>query len=175
MFQRHHKSGKSIHDSDFDEPNYYKQEKFLDYEEWQNIPENKRPWYEYNHSLNDRKEISTIQKMIIPCIEEIVASGLTSRQKQIVTMYFLLNQTQVFIAKKLGISQPTVSQHLNGKKRKGKKVGGSIKKIRKKIHKMSSTQHKANFNGSHILDTLTQLLEEKSLRRSYTLLQNIIK
>ena len=54
-------------------------------------------------------------------------------------MYFLHDHTQVHIAHKLGISQPTVNQHLNGKKRNGKKVGGSIRKIRKMIHYMSSS------------------------------------
>jgi DNA invertase Pin-like site-specific DNA recombinase len=52
-------------------------------------------------------------------------------------MYFLHDHTQVHIARELGISQSTVSQHINGKKRNGKKIGGSIRKIRKAIRYMS--------------------------------------
>ena len=90
-------------------------------------------------------------------------------------MYYVDDNTQVLIARKLGISQPTVSQHLNGKKRNGKKIGGSIKKIRKIIHRMSSN-HKAHYDKSHVVDTLDQLLNEKvSHRESYKLIRRILK
>ena len=113
--------------------------------------------------------------MIIPCIREIIASGLTSRQKEVVTMYFLHKQTQVSIARKLGISQPTVNQHLNGKKRKGKKVGGSIRRIRKVIHGMSSACN-SHPHQSHIINTLDQPLNETTgIRKSYELIHCMLK
>ena len=46
-------------------------------------------------------------------------------------LYFFEGQTQEQIALTLGISRRVVSQHLFGVKRKGKRVGGAINKIRK--------------------------------------------
>jgi RNA polymerase sigma factor (sigma-70 family) len=161
--------------SDFLESSILKREIFLDYEHWQSIADNKRPWYEYNHSTQDRNYTAAIQRIIIPCINEIISSALTNRQKEVVTMYFLSNHTQVHIAHELGISQPTVSQHLNGKKRKGKKIGGSIRKIRKIIHRMSSID-KVNHSESQIINILNQLLDSRtSLRKSHDLLRSMLK
>ena len=123
-------------DSDLYDTSSFKKEIFLDYSQWQNIAEDKLLGYEYNHRTRDRKEAATIQRIIIPCLKKIIVSGLTKRQKEVVTMYFLHDHTQVHVAHELGISQPTVNQHLSGKKRNGKKIGGSIRKIRKLIHRM---------------------------------------
>jgi len=48
-----------------------------------------------------------------------------------VELYFLreLNQSQV--AERLGISQQSVSEHLYGKLRNGRVVGGAIRKLRR--------------------------------------------
>ena len=167
-------SSQSSSDSELYESNF-RREIFLDYDQWQNIAEDKLPWYEYNRSSVDRKEVIAIQHVIIPCIREIIASGLTSRQKEIVTMYFLHKQTQVSIARKLGISQPTVNQHLNGKKRNGKKVGGSIRRIRKVIRRMSSACN-SHPHQSHIINTLDQLLNETTgIRKSNELMHCMLK
>lgn len=50
-----------------------------------------------------------------------------------------LTDPQIEIADELGIGHPTVSQHLNGKRRDGKKVGGATRKIRKTIRREAST------------------------------------
>lgn len=165
----------SLSSPDSYEISFFKKEIFLDYDQWQNIAEDRRPWYEYNHSSGERKNAVSIQNMIIPCLQEIIASGLTARQKEIVMMYYLYDYTQVYIANKLGISQPTVNQHLNGKKRNGKKIGGSIRRIRKIIHRMSSagSTHRGD---SHIINALDQLLDEKnSLRNSHKLIRSMLK
>ena len=157
------------------ESNYFKRELFIDFNHWQNIAETKRPWYEYNHNVQSRKENDILQRMIIPCINEIITSGLTNRQKEVVSMYFLSNHTQVYIAKALGISQPTVNQHLNGKKRNGKMIGGSIRKIRKLIHRISSKKNR-NHSKSHIINILDQLLDKTTtLRKSHSLIQSMLK
>lgn len=170
-----HKTISALSDSEGYEPHVFTREIFLDYEQWQNIGEDKLPWYEYNHSSTKRTEIAAIQRLIIPCIREIITSGLTSRQREIIAMYFLYNRTQVFIARKLGISQPTVSQHLNGKKRNGKKIGGSIRKIRKIIHHLSST-HKTHQGQSYIIHMLGQLLDDTTtIRKSSELIQRMLK
>ena len=169
------KSEESLLDSEFYESSYFRREFFLDYKHWQNIDDNKRPWYEYNHNVQDRKESVAAQQMIIPCINEIIASKLTNRQKDVVTMYFLSDRTQVYIAHKLGISQPTVNQHLNGKKRNGKKIGGSIRKIKKIIHHISSAV-KENHSDSQVIHILDQLLDERiSLRKSHNLIRSMLK
>ena len=49
-------SKKSLSCSDLDEKSFFKKEIFIDYTEWQNIAENRRPWYDYNHNSRNRKE-----------------------------------------------------------------------------------------------------------------------
>ena len=50
---------------------------------------------------------------------------LTARQHEVMSLRFWEDQTQVQIAERLAISQPTVNQHLTGKRRNGKKIGGA--------------------------------------------------
>jgi len=104
-------------------------------------------------------------KKLIELIRVEVLPKLTERQRQITKMY-LLNEKE--IAEILAISQPTVSQHLFGKKRNGKKVGGSIRKIRKIILKKSCCQQ------SEYLKTLQRLLDAKmSLTDKKSLLEQL--
>jgi RNA polymerase sigma factor (sigma-70 family) len=168
-------SKKSLSCSDLDEKSFFKKEKFIDYTQWQNIAENRRLWYDYNHNSKDRKEAIAIQHLVIPCIRDIITTWLTTRQKQVFTMYFLHDHTQVHIARELGISQSTVSQHINGKKRNGKNIGGSIRKIRKAIRFMS-LDVKGNHSKYHIIKTLSQLLDETTgLRKSHELIQSMLQ
>ena len=57
----------------------------------------------------------------------------TLRQHEVMGLHFWEQQTQVEIAQRLAISQPTVDQHLSGKRRNGKQVGGAIRKLRKAV------------------------------------------
>lgn len=70
-----------FYDSDLYKQNRFNKEIFLDSEQWQNIAENRLPWYEYNHSLEDKKKNTAIQHMILPCIRDIITFGLTPRQR----------------------------------------------------------------------------------------------
>ena len=54
------------------------------------------------------------------------------RQREVVELYFFAGLTLYEIADRLGILVPSVSQHLFGKVRGGKRVGGAIPKLRKK-------------------------------------------
>lgn len=165
---------KSDEISDFFESHFSRREIFLDIEHWQNIAENRLPWYEYNNSSKDRKEFTAFKQIIIPYIKNIIIAGLTERQKEVITLYFTCNCTQTFIAKKLGISQPTVSQHLNGKKRNGKKIGGSIIKIRKIICKKSPINSSQTIQV--IMNTLYQMLDKTiSFRKRRKLISKIIR
>lgn len=162
-------------DSDFYEPSVFRREIFLDFDQWQNIGEDQLPWYEYNQNTADRNKIDAFQRIIIPCLREIISSKLTFRQKEVITMYFINGKTQTYIARKLKISQPTVSQHLNGKKRNGKKIGGSIKRIKKIVHHLSSNQ-KSQQGHSYIMNTLAQLSNDgMSHRASTELIRSILK
>jgi len=64
-------------------------------------------------------------------VQPIMAEVLTVRQHEVVRLYFLqaLNQRQ--IGQRLGISQQAVSEHLYGKVRNGRAVGGALRKLRK--------------------------------------------
>jgi len=55
---------------------------------------------------------------------------LTDRQREVVWLYFFEGLNQRRIAEKLGITQQSVSEHLYGKVRDGRAVGGAIRKLR---------------------------------------------
>ena len=170
-----YKTEKPAPDFYLPEPEYFSREISLDYEQWRSIAETRLPWYEYNHSSYDRNRKDAINRIVVPHVWGIISSGLSERQKEVVELYFLFQLNQVSIAKKLGISQPTVSQHLNGKRRNGKKIGGSIKRIKKLIRKMASAQN-TNSNELNLIGLLSQLLDKRTgYRKSSALLRSILK
>lgn len=65
----------------------------------------------------------------------MLEAALTKIQRLVLELYYFEGRKQVEIAMALGITQPTVSQHLRGKKRGGRHVGGALNKLRKAIHK----------------------------------------
>jgi RNA polymerase sigma factor (sigma-70 family) len=64
-------------------------------------------------------------------IKELISIRLTTRQRQIIELYFYENKTQQEIAETLGINQQVVSKHLFGVLRDGRQVGGAVRKLRK--------------------------------------------
>ena len=130
--------------------------------QWRNVPESKARFYEYNHN-KERIDRELIITEIMPTINRIIYSCLTARQSQIVFL-FRKKLTQITIAKILGISQPTVSQHLNGKKRNGKKIGGAFRRIRRKIHQ-NTVADNWPYEDKRILFILDWLLDENITRR----------
>ena len=66
-----------------------------------------------------------------PEVRTLIDEVLTARQREVLILYFLggLNQQQV--AEKLDISQQAVSEHLYGRMRNGRAVGGALRKLRK--------------------------------------------
>jgi predicted DNA-binding protein YlxM (UPF0122 family) len=56
---------------------------------------------------------------------------LSPRQHEIIELYFFNGLNQREIAEKLDISQQSVSEHLYGKIRNGRAVGGALRKLRK--------------------------------------------
>ncbi len=102
----------------------------LEIAHWQNISENNSVWHFYNNNEKSKQRREFVRSKILPFLNELLADYLTSRQYEVVELCLLNNQcTQTNAAKILGISQPTINQHLNGKLRNGKRIGGAYKRI----------------------------------------------
>jgi DNA-directed RNA polymerase specialized sigma24 family protein len=72
-----------------------------------------------------------IRREVLAGIAELVRTGLTPRQRQIVERYFYDGCTQQEIAAELGISQQVVSRQLFGVVRNGRRVGGAVSRLRR--------------------------------------------
>ena len=131
---------------------------------WKTIPEGAARWHEYNHTETDRSKREHILAQIVPVLIEIISSDLTPRQKQIMGLCFLDQKTQVQAAQTLGITQPTVNQHLSGKRRGGKKVGGAFHRIRKGI-RTRALEREWSPEGDDIIAVLDKLLDQRITRR----------
>ena len=64
-------------------------------------------------------------------VEQLVRELLTDKQREVVLLYFFEELNQRQIAERLGISQQSVSEHLYGKMRNGRAVGGALRKLRR--------------------------------------------
>jgi DNA-binding CsgD family transcriptional regulator len=95
----------------------------------------------------------------------VVESAFTRRQRQILELYYFENHTQVEIARALGIAQPTVAQHLRGKKRGGKHVGGALNRLRKAIHKAALRLRTATTRTALIIRVMDECLDRSITRR----------
>jgi DNA-binding CsgD family transcriptional regulator len=130
----------------------------------ENLPVTLKLWYEYNYSQQSRERREEINREAIVIIKNIIECDVTARQREITLLYFFGDMKQVPIARQFGISQPTVNQHLKGKMRGGKRVGGAIRRIRKVIRWRASTKS-ARTDGMHVVQILGLLLEEHITRR----------
>jgi len=72
---------------------------------------------------------------LTPLIMEIIEKDLTEMQRNCIKLHFLCQRTRAETAYTLGISRRVVTQHIYGIRRRGKRVGGGIKKIRKVCQK----------------------------------------
>ena len=156
-------------------PRPFVKEIFLKHDHWQNIAETKQRWYDYNHDTDRRSEIATIHQELIRAVKNIIRVELTERQREVLILYFFHAQTQVYIANKLRISQPTVNQHMNGKKRNGKTVGGAIRKLRKVLRR-NGPLNGLSKGSPLVLNTLKLLLDKEiTCRKSSELLKMLLK
>jgi hypothetical protein len=64
-------------------------------------------------------------------VQTLISRNLTARQQQVLELYYLRGCDQATVAHLLGISQQSVSEHLFGKQRNRRQVGGVIPKLRK--------------------------------------------
>ena len=75
-------------------------------------------------------EVDVDREEIYRLLREIVATGLTPRQRLLVELHFTHGLSQGEIASTLGISQQVVSKQLFGTIRSGKRIGGAIRRLR---------------------------------------------
>lgn len=132
-------------------------ETHLDLSHWNNLDAQSRNWSEYNEDSDQMRQREELTSHIIQLIKTEILPKLTPRQREITLLYFECHCKEEEIARKLGISQPTVSQHLFGKRRGEKIVGGSVRKIRKLI----KFHTKADTFSAESLSELNLLFDEK--------------
>ena len=103
----------------------------IDQKDLERFPNESGVWFEDKEEQEDRYEREELIRSIMPLLMDVMAGGLTERQRNAVLLYFIYRKTQREIADILGISRRVLSQHLFGICRNGKHVGGAVKKLRK--------------------------------------------
>lgn len=98
---------------------------------WEQYCEEDGLWHESAADSESRRQRSQQTHSLWSVVRPILDQILTARQLEVVSLYFFgeLNQRQ--IAEPLGLSQQAVSEHLYGKVRNGRSVGGALRKLRK--------------------------------------------
>ena len=71
-----------------------------------------------------------VREELFELLRQLVATGLTARQREIVHLTYDEQLTQAEVAERLGISQQVVSKQLFGVMRDGKRIGGAIRRLR---------------------------------------------
>jgi len=133
-------------------------------EQWACVPASAQMGYrsESDQDIDDRLRAAEEIGLVVSAL---MVSALTPRQREVMELYYLENMTQVEVAATLGITQVTVSQHLKGKQRGGKPVGGAFRKIRKAIHKRALTHAGDNTRYAEIIAAFDALLDSSLTRR----------
>ena len=146
----------------------------VDYETLAEFDARRSLWYETEQERELRWLREQKCKQIMPELMDIIENRLTSKQRQAIMLYFFGRKTQEEIGHIMGIPHQVVSQHIYGIKRNGKKIGGSINKIKKTIRKMARNQNH-NVKDPHLIQLFNQLLDQqKSHREGFKILHSII-
>ena len=101
----------------------------------ESLPANRGLWFETQENRERRHAFQDFFQEVRPTVSNLIDSALTKRQCEVVKLYYMYGKTQEDIAAILELSQSTVSRHLFGTVRQGKKVGGAIPKLRKYIER----------------------------------------
>lgn len=105
----------------------------LDASHLDNIPADRALWFETEQDRQRRHALQAFFQQVLPSVTELIDSELTKRQREVLDLYYFQGKTQEDIAAMLTLSQSTVSRHLFGTVRNGRKVGGAIPKLQKAI------------------------------------------
>lgn len=92
-------------------------------------------WYETEVDRERRHAMKDFYADVRTPVSHIINTKLTPRQREVLQLYYYHGKTQEDIAAILNLTQSTVSRHLFGTVRGGKKVGGAIPKLRKAVDK----------------------------------------
>ena len=95
-------------------------------------------WFDTEVDRQRRYAMQDFYEEVAPEVNAIIDAALTRRQWEVVRLYYHYGKTQEDIAEILNLTQSTVSRHLFGTVRGGKKVGGAIPKLRKAVEKTGS-------------------------------------
>jgi len=101
----------------------------------ENLPAERGLWFENDEDRENRYAFNEFFDEVKPFVMELIDAKLTKRQLEVVKLYYVYGKTQEDIATILDLTQSTVSRHLFGTVRGGKKVGGAIPKLQKAIDK----------------------------------------
>ena len=104
----------------------------------ENTAAEKAMWFETEYDRERRYALQDFYASVLPFVRELIDSRLTPRQRDVLRLYFFQNMTQEDIAATLRLSQSTVSRHLFGATRNGKKVGGAIPKLKKMVERLDT-------------------------------------
>lgn len=92
-------------------------------------------WYEAPWEAELRHRAVRRIAEAMSTVRGLVERALTERQREVVQLYFYEKKTQHEVAELLGISVASVSQHLFGKRRGDRVVGGAIPKLRRELRR----------------------------------------
>ena len=95
----------------------------------------------------------------------VVDAALTKRQRKILELYYFEGRTQIEVARALGITQPSVVQHLLGKKRGDRYVGGALNKLRNAIHKAALRLRTVATRTAQIIRVMDERLDRARARQ----------
>jgi len=96
-------------------------------------PACKALWFDTEVDRQRRYAMQDFYEDVAPAVNALIDAALTRRQWEVVKLYYHYGKTQEDIAQILNLTQSTVSRHLFGTVRDGKKVGGAIPKLRKAV------------------------------------------
>lgn len=101
----------------------------------ESLPTEQGLWYSTDEDRRRREAFRDFFQDVKPVVYDLIENRLTQRQKEVVKLYYLYGKTQEDIATILDLTQSTVSRHLFGTVRGGKKIGGAIPKLRKLVER----------------------------------------
>lgn len=133
-------------------------------EQWDRFAFKQWQWRSQETPEEAEERLQTEHEMSLVVLD-FTALVLTPRQQQVVDLYCLEGRTQQEVANILGISQQTVSQHLMGKLRGGRQIGGAFHKLRKAIHTAASARAGQSNRRARILWVFDNLLDSSITRR----------
>ena len=100
-------------------------------ERWARLSQKDALWHEPPDEADLRQERDERARGLKRPLKALIDKVLTERQREVVMLYYFRELNQRQIAEVLGISQQAVSEHLYGKMRNGRAVGGAMRKMEK--------------------------------------------